>query len=198
MSLGDYEELLSDISQEWDIAEREVKMAEQLHKKVVFPAIKELRYAGRRLADALAAITRGEDDKEIRGLLADARFACHCARHDVIDASMLKMGVDLSLALEKLGHEAVLGAFPEYPKLVRSVQEAQTLIATARQKRNERYDIYEELQKAQFPALIEQFKEFQSNEPLMKKIAGKEKGKRYLAYAIGAGGLALGAIGIFV
>ena len=46
MSLGDYEAILTEIATEWGIAEFEIKLAEQVHRKVVFPAIKELRYAG--------------------------------------------------------------------------------------------------------------------------------------------------------
>ncbi|GAA0757115.1 hypothetical protein FHS52_000383 [Erythromicrobium ramosum] len=94
MSLGDYEEILTEIASEWGVAEEEIKLAEQIHHKVVLPAIKELRYAGRRLADALGAIARGAPATEVKDLIADARFRCHCARHDVIDASLLKIAID--------------------------------------------------------------------------------------------------------
>lgn len=196
MSLGDYEAILVEIATEWGTAELEIKLAEQLHHKVVFPAIKELRYAGRRLADALVAISKGASDDEVKSYLGDARFGCHCARHDVIDASILKMAVDLDLMLTKLGHEAVLGAFPAYPELLVRLQGVQSHIAVARKKREERRDIYAELQKVEFPDLIGQFKSIQASEPLMKRIAMRTKLQRYIAYAIGVAGIILGLIGI--
>jgi hypothetical protein len=184
MSLGDYEQILTEIAAEWGVAEEEIKLAEQIHKKVVFPAIKELRYAGRRLADALAAISRNDPPKEILEYLADARFGCHCARHDVIDASILKIAIDLDLMLDKLGPEAVLIAYPQYAELVRRVQATQYDIAVARKKRDERRDIYQEIQKAAFPDLVREFNKLKSSETLMKRIAGRTKWHRYLAYAL--------------
>ncbi|GAA0757109.1 hypothetical protein GCM10009076_05580 [Erythrobacter ramosus] len=76
------------------------------------------------------------------------------------------------------------------------VHDTQGHIASARNKREHRYDIYEELQKAQFPNLIAKFMEFQSSEPLMKRIAAKTKLHRYGAYAIGAAGLVIGLVGV--
>jgi hypothetical protein len=198
MSFGDYEEILGEIAAEWGVAEEEIKLAEQIHKKVVFPAIKELRYAGRRLADALAAIARDAPQKEILDYLADARFGCHCARHDVIDASILKIAVDLDLMLKKLGHEAVLAAYPQYAELVSRVQGTQYEIAVARKKRDERRDIYQEIQKAEFPNLVREFNKVKSNEPLMKRIAGRTKFHRYLAYALGVVGILIGIAGIII
>jgi hypothetical protein len=191
MSLGDYEAVLTEIAEEWATAEHEIKLAEQIHKRVVFPAIQELRYAGRRLADALVAISRNAAADEVSGYLTDARFGCHCARHDVIDASLLKMAIDLDLMLRKLGHEAVLAAFPKYPELLQKLQNAQFEIAKARHKRESRRDIYEELQRAEFPDLVRQFKEAESNEPLMKRIAMRTRFHRYLAYAFGVAGIVI-------
>ncbi len=36
MSLGDYEAVLTEIAEEWATAEHEIKLAEQIHKRVVF------------------------------------------------------------------------------------------------------------------------------------------------------------------
>ena len=38
----DYDDLLKSIQEEWDKAESDIKVAEQISDKVVFPAIKEL------------------------------------------------------------------------------------------------------------------------------------------------------------
>ena len=198
MSLGDYEAILTEIATEWGIAEEEIKLAEQVHRKVVIPAIKELRYAGRRLADALSAIARDAPREEIMELLADARFNCHCARHDSIDASIGKISGDLNLALDRLGHEAVLGAFPEYSSLLRRVQQTQTKIVMARKKRETRRDIYAELQEAEFPHLVAEYRKFQSSEKLMKKIAIKTRSERHFAYGLAIIGMAVGVLGFMI
>jgi hypothetical protein len=135
MALDEFERVLAAIAADWNAAEFDLKLGEQVNQKVVFPAIKELRYAGRRLADALVAISQNGAKEDIDALLIHARFNCHCARHDAIDAATLKMAIDLDLMLGKLGHEGVLFAFPQFPVLYRKIQNAQSLIAAARAKR---------------------------------------------------------------
>lgn len=194
MALGEFEELLTAIAAEWNAAELDIKLGEQVNRKVVFPAIKELRYAGRRLADALVSISKGAPSATVSELLIDARFNCHCARHDVIDAATLKMAIDLDLMLGKLGHEAVLFAFPEFPKLYLNIQAAQSLIATAREKRENRQDIYAEIEATRFRELVDSFNRAKASEPLMKRIAVQTKVSRWIAYGIGALGIILAIV----
>jgi hypothetical protein len=56
----DYREQLLSIRAEWDKAEADVKLAEQVGHKIVLPSIKELRYAGRRLVEVLTKISSAE------------------------------------------------------------------------------------------------------------------------------------------
>jgi hypothetical protein len=189
MALDEFEGVLAAIAADWNAAEYEVKLGEQVNKKIVVPAIKELRYAGRRLADALVAISQGKEKKEIDAFLIHARFNCHCARHDAIDAATLKMAIDLDLMTERLGHEAVLFAFPKFGELYDRIQSAQSLIATARQKRENRGDIYAEIAATNFEGLVGLYKSAKACEPLMKKIAARTRSERWIAYAIGAAGV---------
>ena len=55
------------------MAEKDIKIAEQIGDQVVFPSIKELRYAGRRIVDALQALSKSEDAAKVTALLEDAR-----------------------------------------------------------------------------------------------------------------------------
>jgi hypothetical protein len=191
MAFDDFKDILAAIATEWNAAEFDIKLGEQVNRKVVFPAIKELRYAGRRLADALVLISQGGDEDSVRELLIDARFNCHCARHDVIDAATLKMAIDMDLMFEKLGHEAALFAFPKFPQLYQSIQDAQVMIAAAREKRENRQEIYAEIEAARFKDLVQMFNELKASEPLMKRIAVATKTSRWTAY-----GLAIVAIAI--
>src|SRR5229473_6540765 len=94
-----YKELLSTIREEWDKSEEYIKQAEQVNNAVVFPSIKELRYAGRRIVEGLYLIVSHGDRSKIEDLLRDAKFGCHRARHDAIDAATAKIAVDLDIAV---------------------------------------------------------------------------------------------------
>jgi hypothetical protein len=58
MSLSDdHLALLRAIQDEWNRAETDIKTAELVVNNIVIPSVKELRYAGRRIVDALAEMT---------------------------------------------------------------------------------------------------------------------------------------------
>jgi hypothetical protein len=109
-----YGERIVSILAEWDSAEEAIKLAEQVNQKVVFPSIKELRYAGRRLVEALSLINSEGPDDEISALFNDAQFNCLRARHDAIDVATAKIALDLETALKKLGPKAILETFPKF------------------------------------------------------------------------------------
>jgi hypothetical protein len=53
----------------------------------------------------------------------------------------------MDIMTKRLGYEAVLSAFPKYGHLYAAVQSTQELIALTRKKRQERQDIYAEIEK---------------------------------------------------
>ena len=91
-NLEPYDELLVQIQDEWNIAESDIKQAEQICNGVVIPSIIELRYAGRRIIEALTKIQLGAPEIEISDLLSDARFNCHRAR---LRLNVIQMGDDV-------------------------------------------------------------------------------------------------------
>lgn len=93
-----YSDILRDIAKEWNKAESAIKRSEQIAGDVSIPAISELRYAGRRMIDALDAAHHGGNDDKIRALFEDARFCCHRAQHDAIDAAMFLIPASSSSA----------------------------------------------------------------------------------------------------
>lgn len=98
-------ELLAQIKVAWDKAEQAIKRAELVCGEVVTPAIKELRYAGRRLADGLEAVASGTVTPETNGFLRDALFDCYRARHDAIDAAISKIAVEIDLSVRRLDNQ---------------------------------------------------------------------------------------------
>lgn len=128
----DYKAEFDEILVEWNKAEQDIKIAEQIGGKVVFPSIKELRYAGRRVVDVLTKLGNGGTDAEIRALLADAKFDCYRARHDAVDAAVAIMNLELEAAVKKLGYDPVLKGFPAYVDLANRIHRAQRKIAESR------------------------------------------------------------------
>jgi hypothetical protein len=70
---------------EWDAAEAAIKAAESLNRRVIIPAIYELRYAGRMVVDALAT-----SEKSLQSdLFADAIARCRRARAEAEEAQAM-------------------------------------------------------------------------------------------------------------
>lgn len=113
-SFSTHKEILADIASKWDQAEEAIKLAEQVTHSVTYPAIAELRYAGRRIVDVLNEIANSNEEARIAELLHDAKFDCLRARHDATDAAASKIALDLEIMRKKLGYNAILKTCPDF------------------------------------------------------------------------------------
>jgi hypothetical protein len=177
---------LAEIKREWDYTESVLKVAETTCGEVVFPSIQELRYAGRRLIDALHKMSNGGSDEDVVALLRDAVFDCHRARHDAIDATHAQVAGHLRLAVEYLGIDVLIGCFPPYHDLLTIVLEIDARIASARRARENRDPIYSEIAESEFLDMIRLYRAFLASEEQMKAVAArkqqeKEEAERRLA-----------------
>lgn len=152
-----------------------MKLAEQVDGVVVIPSILELRYAGRRFVDALNKIAAGGSQLEIEALLDNAKFDCHRARHDAIDAATAKMALDLGIMGSKLGYDAILKAYPNFFAFSRMLSEIQERIAEARGARQNREAIYKSLEVNEYEGLVKEFKALRRAEPIIKSLARRER-----------------------
>ncbi len=172
--------LLLQICTEWDKAEEDIKLAEQLNNKVVFPSIKELRYAGRRAIEVMKKQRAGADPSEIEALFRDIKFDCHRARHDAIDAGTAKMASDIDLMTKKLGYSSILKVYPEFGQLHRNLEGIRTQIAASRSNTVNRNEIYQEIEEDNFPALVKNFRDLQTSEVVIKGHARGERRHKFL------------------
>lgn len=184
--------LLNSILAEWDRAEADIKKAEQVCNNVVFPSIKELRYAGRRVVDVITKMAASAPQKDIDDLLADARFDCHRARHDAIDAATSKIAIDLEIMVDKLGYEVILPVHANFPQLVAELQAIRAKIAISRQDRENREAIYSVIEVTDFPNLVASYERMQASEHIMVSIAKR----RRWSEAWGIVGTIIGVIGL--
>lgn len=180
----DYKDILAAICAEWDQAERDIKLAEQVCGEVVTPSVKELRYAGRRIVDALNEMAGGGGKEKISSFLQDAKFNCHKARHDAIDAATSKISITLDLMSQKLGYTSIIAVYPSFSKFWSQLSETKENIVKSRGDRENREKIYSAIENSEIQNLVEEFGKIQHAEPIIKAIVKKEKINKYLGYLI--------------
>lgn len=161
-----------EIQQEWNKAEEAIKRSEQIALDVTIPAISELRYGGRRIVDALTLASEpGHDETKVLALLEDARFCCHRAQHDAIDAALAKIGIDLDDLTKRLGFEAVIKAYTPFREFYSEFAVARDKIATSRARREDRNAIYETVTAVNLPGLISHYEKVMAVRPLIKNYS---------------------------
>jgi len=192
----DNAQLLSDIKVEWNKAEQDIKLAEQVCLKVVTPAVKELRYAGRRIVDALHHIKLGDDLPKAKEYLIDAKFDCMRARHDAIDVATAKMAIDIEIMVEELGYEAILLAYPPFPELRKELNRVRGLIAKSRGQRENRENVYSGIETTVLEKIINLFNEMNAAEPMMRAFVSASRRASLRNLVMGVAGLIVGVIGL--
>ena len=110
-----------------------------------------------------------------RSFLDDARFDCHRARHDAIDAATAKIAADLEIMVEKLGYESILPAFPAFSTLYQNLTNVRDRIRESRGKRDKREDIYSVIEAVDFTKLVVDFNQMRACEPIMVALAKKNR-----------------------
>lgn len=193
-SLEDYKAAFAAFAVEWDAAEKTVKTAEQVDGDAVISSILELRYAGRRFVDALNKIAAGGSQAEVEALLENAKFDCHRARHDAIDAATSKIALDLDLMGDKLGYDAILKAYPNFIVFSGKLSEIQERIADARGARQNRETIYAALEVDEYEGLVKEFKIIRKAEPIIKSLARKERLFFWSGISVGIIGILAGMV----
>jgi hypothetical protein len=191
-------ELFRRVRDEWDSAEKNVKAAEQAVKKPVVPAINELRYAGRKLVDALHAFSNGRDVEAAKEHLGHALYSCHCAKHDAIDVCVSVMIAHIDTAKNRYGFNTILAAFPQLTEMLACMDDVNEKIQASRLDRGDREKIYASITNENIPRLEEYYKKFKSAEKVFSSVNwGKRMGWLVpVVVAIIAAGVAIG-IGIY-
>lgn len=192
--------VLDKIRSEWDQAEEDIKRAEQVCLDIIVPAVKELRYAGRRLIDLIQKVITDPTSEDVPKLLTDAEFDCHRARHDAIDAASSKIAIQLEIMREKLTYEVLLQVAPEYRDIALKVLAIREKIAKSRKDRKNRAAIYAVIETAEFPALVDAYDKLRLSEPIMIQLARKNRWRDFYGkygFWVGVLGLIAAAISIW-
>lgn len=184
-----YADRFDQLRQLWDEAEENVKLAEQVSERVALPAIKELRYGGRRVIEIINNIATEADDNDIQNLFADAEFDCIRSRHDAIDAIVSKISLDLNAARRTVGYSVILKTFPELPKTINALSKAKQKIAESRKDRDNRPAIYRVVETVDVPMIVDFYGQFQASEKMMIQLAKQERRTKFWSLVFGACGI---------
>ena len=190
------EEALRETRADWDLAEDHVKLAELVDGEAIIPSINELRYAGRRLIDALTAIAAG-DVGRANGFLGEARFFCLRARHDALDATLLTISGDVKNKLDHLDYEVIAVCFAPLPELRTALHRASNAVAKSRGNREDRDLIYKTVATTDFPRLVELYQEFSSSQDLMVRMTKRRRWTSFLTNCFGIAGMIALLIAIY-
>ena len=180
--------LMADICVEWDTAEAEIKRAELICGEIVLPSVNELRYAGRRLVDAMVAVRNHNTSEHVRALLSDVKFNCHRARHDAIDAGSAKIASDLEEVLKTFGPAVVATSFSSLPALVQKLQVLRSQIIESREHREQRDKIYNNISATTFRDLTELHSQLIAISTVLVPISNEKKKRTLLEWFFFLGG----------
>ena len=197
--------------------EERIKEAERIRAEVVIPSIKELRYAGRWLADVLGIIIPLVEDKltaKQRSDLAKALFEteqnCVRARNDAVDASILFLHRRLEQLVSEFGVPVVYSYFANYAAMRAKIREVDEIITNSRgADRPNRNELYDRLAKEHLPQLKALYDEMLASEDIIKasiadtdqQDAAKEHRdsiRTYINYGLGIVGTIVGIGGVIV
>jgi hypothetical protein len=177
------DDAISQLVEQWDIAERRIKRAEFVNANhVISSAIFELRYAGRKLADANKLIleekwqTSEKEKTRILAFLADATEDCVKSKHDSIDAMMLFVAAWFERTEKKLGLSEIQKYFPDYVQITGKIIQVQELISESRGDRTTLRDtIYDEIEKSGYDQILSLFQRMKVSEPRVQAEVRAER-----------------------
>jgi len=151
---------LADIAVRWNKVERRMKQIELLRREALYATINELRYTGRKVADVLTLVAEGQEDPVAveRELIIAENYLIN-ADHDLTDAAIMFVGLQVQRVFERHGKKKVVKCIPKFDELFAFLDEAKTVVVESRGDRRNRISSYTRLAELHVPKLIELYEE---------------------------------------
>jgi hypothetical protein len=177
------DDALTQLRHEWNIAERRIKKAELVRaNNVVSSATFELRYAGRKLIDALAILQKAdwrlspEEKQQVLQWLADATEDCVKAKHDAIDAMLVFVTTWMERTEASIGLAGLVEYFPTYIETTGKISNLQDRIADSRFDRAKgRESIYDGIERHEYEQILSLYSTMLSAESRVTAQVAAEK-----------------------
>jgi hypothetical protein len=175
--------LFADVTAQWNIAERRIKKAEQVGgEEAVGSAIFELRYAGRKIVDALHLLQTKDwkNDQEVYELvcrnLADCIEDCVKAKHDAIDAMVDFITIWFEELEKRIGITEVVRIFPEYLSVTSRIAIIQDNIVESRGNRLDGRDgVYDTVENEDYENLLKLFHKMKTSNDRVQSLIDDER-----------------------
>lgn len=177
---------------QWNIAERRIKKAEQVRgEQIVSSAIFELRYAGRKIVDALELCLSGqvqpgsEIERKVLEYLGDATEDCVKAKHDAIDAMLSFVTVWFDRVEKSLTLNKVQQFFPNYLDVTGKIAGIQESIEESRGNRNTKRDKnYDDIEKDGYDEILALYKKMKTSRDRVQTAVGRERVERIALWTV--------------
>jgi hypothetical protein len=184
------------LSDEWNVSEVYLKIAEQVSSEAVIPGINELRYAGRKVLEAQSLET--SDPERALRLLNDALHDCYRARHDCIDVAVSLINRHIEIMIKRLGYSKLVSALPDLGDLISALSSAQEKIASSRSRRLAREEIYVDIKDIDLPLIRKRYDALRASEPMIKLEVARENRNKTLNMAFTVAGVLIGLIALAI
>ena len=144
------------------------------------PAINEMRYAGRRIADALAIIVLVEKTpeqlKQIDEHLIIAKSYLINADHDITDGVIFIVIRLVDAVIRAHGQNKIVNNYPSFLEAYSALAESQRLIQDSREDRNKRIEDYRKIADEYLPKLTKLYTALLDNRELALADTAAELG----------------------
>tara|TARA_R110002110_G_scaffold304756_10_gene518860 strand:- start:2039 stop:2686 length:648 start_codon:yes stop_codon:yes gene_type:complete len=133
------------VLEQWNKAEKAIKVSEQITGQVAIPSVMELRYAGRRVVVAFNSYEVEEEEDQASQYLVDAKFDCLRAQHDALDISVNYIAAFVDEVLRNTEPFALEGHYDELNFFIEYVAELQEKVVKSREDRSNREQYYDDI-----------------------------------------------------
>ena len=164
--MSDIDRQLAELAQLWNRVERRCKEIEQFNERVVIACINEMRYAGRRIVDALSAQRQGKPEQEIVVDLQIAKNYLINADHDLTDCAILDIHYYIRRLLQHHDQRKIIKHVPEFKDLYPEIALANSIVAKSRETRDQRITEYERLAVDYLPKLMSLIEKLKSHKKI--------------------------------
>lgn len=170
------------IADEWDKAEKLIKTAEVTRNEVVVASVNELRYAGRRLVDALRAheacradptCTKSQED--LKRYVSETLSFCQRALHDAVDAIILHVRTQIGEYEKEFGYVILADKFPDIIDIKKTLKDAEQLVILSREDRMRRAEEYDKLAVDAVPQLLAHCTGLEANRGLLQELVAEKR-----------------------
>lgn len=140
---------LAELATTWNRIERRAKEYEHFQNGANVAAINEMRYAGRRIVDAIAILAKNGNELEVRDHLVVAESYLVNADHDVTDGICFVVMRRLDRVIKRYSRERIAKHYPAFWETYALVVKAQKIVQGSREDRA--------LRKAEYAKLAEEY-----------------------------------------